>query len=104
MTKIRVVEIFTGGFVSPTVTEKVIWEGTSVEELSRDYTPSTESSCDKLKSYEAENGLLRCDFKYKHIENGEWVEIDDPRVRNTPPTAREQRLIDERRRRYPRAQ
>lgn len=80
-------------------TGSIIWQGESANELSRKYPPSEIFGADPLD-------LFSCsDFsKTYHFERrvgDEWAKIDDPRVRTTPLTEREEAIDAENRRLYP---
>lgn len=104
----RVVRITTNDFgpfnqTGPTqIDESVFWTGDSIEELSRAFPPSKVFGADRLGHTEIEDGLIRFDYRFEQEVDGEWVQIDDPRVRlNSALTEIEKAQDAENRRLYP---
>ena len=80
-------------------TTSTVWQGETIEELSLRYPPSEIFGADKLDQFTCSD--LVKNYQFEQFTAGEWVVIDDPRVRLTPETEFE-RLIDaENRRLYP---
>jgi hypothetical protein len=69
--------------------------------LSKQYPPSEIFGADPLGHSEIEGGHIRFDYKFERLVEGEWQEIDDPRVRLTPMTALEREIDAENRRLFP---
>lgn len=69
-----------------TVTTKVVWTGTDLDELSRQFPPSNIFSADDLGHHEIEDGWIRWDhtFEKRASESEEWQKIKDPRRRLDP--------------------
>jgi hypothetical protein len=108
MTVIRVVKSTTNDFgpfnaagFRDVVTE-IVWKGSDIDELSREYPPSEVFDADPLGHSEIEDGFIRFDYKFeRQIAANSWEEIDDPRRRITPVTEREQEIDAENRRLFP---
>jgi hypothetical protein len=99
---IRVVATTTTGFVDPNVESHVKWQGTNIDELSRNFPPSEIFGADPLEQKEIEDGFIITRFTFeRQMPNGEWEEIDDPRRRITRMTQLERAIDEENRRLYP---
>jgi hypothetical protein len=98
----RVVSTTTTGFVDPKVDTSIVWEGSDIDELSREYPPSNIMFADPFDQKEIENGFIITRFTFeRQLEDGSWEEIDDPRRRLTPVTAYERAIDAENRRDFP---
>lgn len=97
---IRVIASTRIGFADPQVS--VIWEGTSVEKLSKQYPPSNVMFADPLDRKEIEGGHIITGYHFEQqLEDGSWQTINDPRVRITPVTEYERAIDAENRRDFP---
>lgn len=84
------------------VEETIMWSGTDVDELSRQYPPSDIFGADPLGHSEIEDGLIRYDYRFEwQSGDGSWEQIDDPRRRITPMTNLELAIDAENRRLFP---
>lgn len=81
--------------------EQFVWQGTDTKVLSKQYPPSEIFGADPLGHSEIEGGHIRFDYRFERLVDGEWQEIDDPRVRLTPMTALEREIDAENRRLFP---
>lgn len=103
----RVIKEFTNEFASEEnrYTEKVLWQGKNVDELSRSYPPSDVSDADSLAYAELEEGYIRWHYRFEsQMEDGTWQKCEDPRNRDfvTDEFLDREREIDlENRRRFP---
>lgn len=77
------------------------WEGSDIGALSTAYPPSEILFADPLGHSEIENGHIRTDYTFERLVDGQWQEIDDPRVRLTPRTATERAILAENMRDFP---
>lgn len=101
-TQYRVIATTTTGFVDPVVKSIVKWEGSDLDQLSRDYPPSEIFGADELFQKEIEDGYIITRFSFeKQNEDGSWSLIDDPRRRITPLTNLEIEMDAENRRLFP---
>ena len=108
MTVIRVVQSTTNDFgphngTGPQrVDTKVIWQGSDIDELSREYPPSQIFGADPLGHNEIEDGLIRLDYSFESQTGEDSCEkIDDPRRSITPMTETEREIDAENRCLYP---
>ena len=98
----RVVSTTTTGFQDPTIHHSIVWQGSDIDELSREYPPSEIWGADPLGHSEIEDGWIRMDYSFEQqLPDGSWEEIDDPRRRLTPMTDYEREIDAENRRLYP---
>ncbi len=99
----RVIMITTDSLGSSTKTsEATKWEGDNIADLSLLFPPSQVFGADPLGYSEIEDGLIRFDHRFEQLLDGEWVQIDDPRVlSNLVHRARERAIDEENRRLYP---
>lgn len=82
--------------------EQELWKGSDTSELSKQYPPSEIFGADPLSHSEIEDGLIRFDYDFQELQEGEWVTISDPRIRHQAGLTELEREIDaENRRRYP---
>ncbi len=107
-TRFRVIQILTNDFgaynngTPSKVTETTKWEGDDIVELSKQFPPSEIYGADPLDHSEIEDGLIRYDYRFEQFIDGQWTEIEDPRVRQrSAPTALERAIDAENRRLYP---
>jgi hypothetical protein len=90
-TMYRVVETMTCGVFDPVTTKKILWIGTDIEALKRDF-PIDDILGDTLKPDEA--GFISYTIGFERLEIGRvWVECDDPRL--PVPDAEFKDIIDE---------
>lgn len=85
-------------------TVDVIWEGTSISELSERFPRSDVMGADELGHHEIEDGWIRWDHHFERRSlDGVWQKIDDPRhnVRNPEHAALEAAIDEENRRLFP---
>lgn len=61
--------------------EKIIWEGKDLVELSKKYPPSKIFRANPFCHKEFEDGYIVEDYHFEKLEGGEWVKISDPRKR-----------------------
>lgn len=97
-TRFRVIMI-TMDNLGPTTrtSEAVKWEGDNIADLSLLYPRVL--STDPLGHSEIEDGLIRFDHRFEQLLDGEWVQIDDPRVLSNLVHRARERAIDEENRR-----
>ncbi len=99
----RVLRVTTTSFADPpTVTEYEVWSGEDTRELSELHPPSQVFGADDLRSYELEDGWIKCNHRFERFEGSAWVVCQDPRVRLvTGMTELEQEIDRENRRDFP---
>ncbi len=99
----RVLRITTTSFADPpTVTEHEVWSGEDTRVLSELHPPSQVFGADDLRSYQLEDGWIKCDHRFERFEGNAWVVCQDPRVRLvTGMTELEQEIDRENRRDFP---
>jgi len=80
----RVVKTETNDFVpesSKRVTKSIVWEGSDVRALSKQYPPSEIFGADDLGPASIEDGWIRWSHHFEREVDGKWVTCEDPRVR-----------------------
>ena len=90
--EIRVVKSTKVGENKPSTS--IVWQGTNITELSKAYPPSDILFADELGHSEIDGGHIRMDYSFEKFEDGQWIEIDDPRVRLDPTLTARERAID----------
>lgn|GEM_PF-5706570 len=79
-TMYRVVETVTTGFSTTTTTQTVLWRGTNLDSLKKQYPIDDLLGVDQLTPYSIHDGYERHDFRFEKYDPIDvWVRCNDPR-------------------------